>query len=163
MRSQFIPLLDVPWEYRVELTFTDEALRSLRNSHLMADPSRMTYTKFIRQIAVALGLNIGAAHVFVEAGHDARPHAHVLLIGRDKAGRVLSSFTVNQIAKCWPYGVAHVQRVDVVEAAVGYLEANCRQGKDSFNLSGYRVLEQWMPSQPPQKRGTHRKDTPPWD
>lgn len=156
MHSHFKPLIKVPWEWRVELTFTDMALFQLRGKGKFSDPSRLVFANFIRNVAVGEGLVVGAAHVFIEAGHEARPHAHVLLVGRSKTGKTLAGVTQARLAGYWHFGRAHAQRVDNNVAAVGYLANNCRQGKDSFNLSGNDLLNEWLHEQP------KASAAPPW-
>lgn len=139
MKHKTTELELIPWEYTATLSFTDAALRKLKNGRL-DDPSHLA-VDYLRQVATKMHMRIGAMSVCVWNSQNVRPHVHMLLIGRTgRSNRTLIDCNQTKLEKCWPHGSAVVTPVTDSAGALSYLALNEKHDHTGMNLHGVRLL-----------------------
>lgn len=133
-------LEQTPWQCAATLTLNNKALRTLSHE-LLADPSRIAYREFVRKVATATGLRIGAVSVVVWDTPHIRNHIHLLMTGHaSNSSKALTDYPARLLEDCWAHGLARVTPVTDNNRAVRYLAKNQNEGGTGYNFHGQRLL-----------------------
>lgn len=144
MKAEHIRQLErVPWQIAATLTFKNASWK-LHPYAGGGDAGRLIYATFVRNAAIHFGLGVAGVSVFVGETAGIRPHAHVLLIGKNADGKTLAEASLARLEAFWPFGDAKARRVYDVEGAVDYHVAKHVREGGEVNYHGLQQLNRWF-------------------